>query len=322
MTLLSDHPVSSRKTAPSAAELEACWMPFTANRQFKAKPRLFARAEGMYYWTSDGHKVLDGFAGLWCGNAGHGRKPIVEAIQRQAATMDYSPAFQMGHELAFELANRIVDLAPEPLDHVYWGPSFRDDDIEHQLKSCGLAYRTCDEVAEAAAELLAAGKVIGWFQGRLEGGPRALGGRSILADPRNIAARDRVNAAVKFREYWRPFCPSLTEESASRFLKKAGKVELGDVAIDSGNDFLTVTVTALDDQPLATSKKLLIQAMTEEQPFGFKTSGGATKKIENLGSAPFGVKRINATVTLKLTGYGTPTVTALDENGYAAKKDV
>jgi carbamoyltransferase len=112
---------------------------------------------------------------------------------------------------------------PEPLDHVYWGPSFTDDDIEHQLKSCGLAYRKCDDVAEAAAELLADGKVIGWFQGRLEGGPRALGGRSILADPRSIAARDRVNAAVKFREYWRPFCPSLTEESAPRFLKKAGK---------------------------------------------------------------------------------------------------
>ena len=72
-------------------------MPFTANRQFKAKPRLFARAEGMYYWTDDGRKVLDGFAGLWCCNAGHGRKPIVEAIQKQAATMDYSPAFQMGH---------------------------------------------------------------------------------------------------------------------------------------------------------------------------------------------------------------------------------
>src|SRR5689334_21634717 len=119
MTLVTDHPVASTD-ALTAADLEAFWMPFTANRQFKAKPRLFARAEGMYYWTRDGRKVLDGFAGLWCCNAGHGRKPIVEAIQRQAATMDYSPAFQVGHEAAFELATRIVDIAPKPLDHVFF----------------------------------------------------------------------------------------------------------------------------------------------------------------------------------------------------------
>jgi beta-alanine--pyruvate transaminase len=114
MTLLSDQ----LRLAP--AELEAYWMPFTANRQFKAKPRMMARAEGMYYTTDDGRKILDGFAGLWCCNAGHCRKPIVEAIQKQAATMDYAPAFQMGHPLAFELANRIVELAPGKLDHVFF----------------------------------------------------------------------------------------------------------------------------------------------------------------------------------------------------------
>ena len=114
MTLLSD----TQRLA--TAELEAYWMPFTANRQFKSKPRMMARAEGMYYWTDDGRKILDGFAGLWCCNAGHGRKPIVEAIQRQAATMDYAPAFQMGHPLAFELANRIVEMAPGKLDHVFF----------------------------------------------------------------------------------------------------------------------------------------------------------------------------------------------------------
>src|SRR6476659_6953761 len=114
MTILSDTP------ALATAELEAYWMPFTANRQFKAKPRMMVRAEGMYYTTADGRQVLDGFAGLWCCNAGHGRKPIVEAIQKQAATMDYAPAFQMGHPLAFELANRIVELAPGKLDHVFF----------------------------------------------------------------------------------------------------------------------------------------------------------------------------------------------------------
>ena len=114
MTILSD------QLRLTPADLEAYWMPFTANRQFKAKPRLFASAEGMHYTTVDGRKILDGFAGLWCCNAGHCRKPIVEAIQRQAAVMDYSPAFQMGHPLAFELANRIAGLAPRGLDHVFF----------------------------------------------------------------------------------------------------------------------------------------------------------------------------------------------------------
>ncbi len=114
MTLLSDAP------RPAAADLEAYWMPFTANRQFKAAPRMLVKAQGMYYTTDDGRQVLDGFAGLWCCNAGHCRAPIVAAIQQQAATMDYAPAFQMGHPLAFELANRIVELAPGKLDHVFF----------------------------------------------------------------------------------------------------------------------------------------------------------------------------------------------------------
>jgi beta-alanine--pyruvate transaminase len=114
MTILSD------QLQLTSSELDAHWMPFTANRQFKSAPRMLAKAEGMYYWTDDGEKILDGFAGLWCCNAGHCRKPIVEAIQKQAATMDYAPAFQMGHPLSFELANRIVELAPGKLDHVFF----------------------------------------------------------------------------------------------------------------------------------------------------------------------------------------------------------
>ena len=114
MTVLSD------QLHLTSAELESYWMPFTANRQFKSAPRMVVKAEGMYYTTDDGRRVLDGFAGLWCCNAGHGRKPIVEAIQRQAATMDYAPAFQLGHPLAFALANRIVELTPRRLDHVFF----------------------------------------------------------------------------------------------------------------------------------------------------------------------------------------------------------
>ena len=107
---------------------------------------------------------------------------------------------------------------PAPLDHLYLGPSWTDEEIDEQLAACGLDYRRPEDICAAAAELLAGGKVVAWFQGPMEAGPRALGGRSILADPRDEASRDRVNAAIKFREYWRPFCPSLTVESAGRFL--------------------------------------------------------------------------------------------------------
>ena len=100
--------------------LDAFWMPFTANRQFRDKPRLLVAARDMHYTTHDGRQVLDGAAGLWCVNAGHCRPRIVDAIQRQAATMDFSPAFQMGHPLAFEAASRLSAMLPDGLDHVFY----------------------------------------------------------------------------------------------------------------------------------------------------------------------------------------------------------
>jgi len=103
-----------------ASTLEHFWMPFTANRAFKAAPRLLAKADGMYYWTPDGRQVLDGTAGLWCVNAGHNRKPIVEAVQRQAATMDYAPPFSMAHPIAFEAATAVAKLAPAGLQRVFF----------------------------------------------------------------------------------------------------------------------------------------------------------------------------------------------------------
>lgn len=90
-------------------QLDAFWMPFTANRKFKRDPRFIVGAEGMHYQMSDGRKVLDVIAGLWCVNAGHGRPEIVEAISRQARQLDFVSTFQMGHPLAFELADRIVE---------------------------------------------------------------------------------------------------------------------------------------------------------------------------------------------------------------------
>ena len=100
--------------------MDAYWMPFTANRQFKASPRLFVSAKGMYFKTDDGRDVLDGIAGLWCCNAGHGQPRIVEAVQKQVAELDYSPAFQMGHPRQFELASRLAGLMPGRLNHVFF----------------------------------------------------------------------------------------------------------------------------------------------------------------------------------------------------------
>ena len=120
-----------RRAAPN--DLSAFWMPFTANRQFKDAPRMFVAAEGMHYTTADGRQVLDGTAGLWCCNAGHRRPRIVEAIQAQAAELDYAPAFQMGHPKAFELASALRDMAPEGMEHVFFTNS-GSESVETALK--------------------------------------------------------------------------------------------------------------------------------------------------------------------------------------------
>ena len=103
-----------------AAWLDAHWMPFTGNRNFKANPRMVVAAEGSYYTMSDGRKVFDGLSGLWCCGLGHGRREISEAVARQIATLDYSPGFQYGHPLSFALANKIKELTPQGLDYVFF----------------------------------------------------------------------------------------------------------------------------------------------------------------------------------------------------------
>jgi beta-alanine--pyruvate transaminase len=107
-------------TATVPNDLEAFWVPFTPNRAFKRAPRLIRRAKDMHYYTPEGRAVLDGTAGLWCTNAGHNREPIVAAIQRQAAELDYAPAFQFAHPKSFELASRVAALAPGDLDRVFF----------------------------------------------------------------------------------------------------------------------------------------------------------------------------------------------------------
>ena len=100
--------------------LDAFWMPFSANRSFKETPRMLARAEGMSYFTQDGREIIDGTAGLWCVNAGHGRREITEAIQKQAAVMDFAPAFNMGHPIAFQAAAKVAEITPEGMDRIFF----------------------------------------------------------------------------------------------------------------------------------------------------------------------------------------------------------
>src|SRR5215510_10215978 len=113
-------------------------MPFTANRQFKETPRLIASAEGMYYTSIDGRKVIDSSAGLWCVNAGHGRKHIAAAVERQLLNLDFAPSFQMGHPLAFDFAKRLAEIAPKGLDRIFFTNS-GSESVDTALK-IALAY--------------------------------------------------------------------------------------------------------------------------------------------------------------------------------------
>jgi beta-alanine--pyruvate transaminase len=122
----------------TSLERSAWFMPFSMNRQFKKNPRLVARAEGVWYYTPQGRKVLDGTSGLWCVNAGHCRQRIVEAVQRQVATLEFAPPFQLGHPLAFEFADRVAKLAPEGLTRVFFTNS-GSESVETALK-LALAY--------------------------------------------------------------------------------------------------------------------------------------------------------------------------------------
>lgn len=119
-------------------DLSNLWMPFTANRQFKEHPRLLAKAKGMYYTAEDGHKVLDGTSGLWCVNAGHGRKEIVEAISRQTEELDYAPSFQLGHADSFRAASAVAKLMPAGMDRIFFTNS-GSESVDTALK-IALAY--------------------------------------------------------------------------------------------------------------------------------------------------------------------------------------
>ncbi|MEG2049907.1 MAG: aminotransferase class III-fold pyridoxal phosphate-dependent enzyme, partial [Comamonas sp.] len=109
---LADTQTSASATPHDAQWLAAHWMPFTGNRDFKAKPRIITAAQGAYYTDADGRRIFDGLSGLWCSGLGHGRREIAEAVGKAALQLDYAPAFQFGHPASFELANRIIKLMP------------------------------------------------------------------------------------------------------------------------------------------------------------------------------------------------------------------
>lgn len=136
MTAIAPLPVAAAPTHDES--LDALWMPFTANKAFKAKPRMLVGAKDMHYVADDGRKILDGAAGLWCVNAGHCRKPIVEAVQKAVATIDFAPAFQMGHPATFQLASELTELLPRGLDRVFFSNS-GSESVDTALKMA-LAY--------------------------------------------------------------------------------------------------------------------------------------------------------------------------------------
>ena len=115
--------VTENVTLSQDLDLSNFWMPFTANKQFKAAPRLLKSAKGMYYTSVDDRPIMDGTAGLWCVNAGHGRKEIADAVAHQLMEMDYAPSFQMGHPLAFEAATKVAGIMPENLDRIFFANS-------------------------------------------------------------------------------------------------------------------------------------------------------------------------------------------------------
>ncbi len=134
----SQHLASTRT---DAAWLDAHWMPYTANRSFKANPRMIVSGKGAYYTDSDGRQIFDGLSGLWCCGLGHARPELIDAVSRQIARLDYSPGFQFGHPLSFELANRIRDLTPEGLDYVFFTSS-GSEAADTSLKMARAYWRT------------------------------------------------------------------------------------------------------------------------------------------------------------------------------------
>ena len=182
MNLNDAHTLTTPRT--DAAWLDAHWMPYTGNRNFKAHPHMMTAASGCYYTDQHGKKIFDGLSGLWCCGLGHGRPELVKAVTQQMATLDYSPAFQFGHALSFELANKLKELTPAGLDHVFFTGS-GSESADTSLKIARAYWRTKGQ----ASKTLLIGREKGYhgvnFGGISVGGiaaNRKMFGQGIAAD--------------------------------------------------------------------------------------------------------------------------------------------
>ena len=179
-------------------------------------------------------------------------------------------------------------LKQQPIEHVYFGPEYLDDEIEETLKACELEYTRETSIERSVAALLDQGLVVGWFQGRMEGGPRSLGNRSILADPRRVESRDRVNAVVKFREFWRPFCPSMTEDGARKYLRKHTRAPFMIITFDAaaGADKEIPAVVHVD----GTSRVQVVREATDPRYHRLLKEFEAISKVPVLLNTSFNIK--------------------------------
>jgi beta-alanine--pyruvate transaminase len=225
---------------PRPNNLDAFWMPFSDNKYFKGTPRMLARAEGMSYFTPDGKEILDGTAGLWCCNAGHGRREITEAIQKQAAVMDFAPTFQLGHPIAFEAAARVAEMTPEGLDRVFFVNS-GSEAADTALK-IALAYHRARGEAQRV-------RLIGRERGYHGVG---FGGMSVGGIGPN---RKQFGAQLPYVDHL-PHTHLLAQNAFSRGLPQHG-VELAD-ALESLVALHGDTIAAVMVEPVAGSTGVLI----------------------------------------------------------------
>ncbi len=227
---------------PERNELESFWLPFTSNRAFKKKPRLVSRAEGMYYWTPEGQKILDGVAGLWCCNAGHNHPKIQAAIQKQAAEMDFAPHFNFAHPAAFEAASRLCEDTPEGMNHVFFTNS-GSESVDTALK-IALAYHR--ERGDAART-----KLIGRERGYHGVGFGGISVGGIIYNRRQFSA-----SLIPGVDHL-PHTHDLSRNAFSRGLPRHG-VELADELVDIATLHHPSTVAAVIVEPIAGSAGVLI----------------------------------------------------------------
>lgn len=221
-------------------DLSSYWMPFTANRQFKAAPRLLCSANGMHYTSVDGRKVIDGTAGLWCVNAGHGRDKIVRAVERQLTSLDYAPSFQMGHPIAFEFAAKLAAIAPKGLDRIFFTGS-GSESVDTALKMAIAYQRSLGQSART--------RLIGRERGYHGVG---FGGISVGGIVNNRRAFPQLPGSDHLRHTHDPL-----RNSFSRGLPEYG-VELADDLEDLVALHGSETIAAVIVEPLAGSTGVLL----------------------------------------------------------------